>query len=308
MSYSPLEDITILDFSHRLPGPLSTLQLTRLGAKVIKVEDKSFGDPFDGGSFDAMDSSFSDWYRTLNENKEIRKLDLKSDKEEIAKLVKSADIVLMGLPSKVQKKFALEIDDFRALRDHGVFMEMTSSREQAFGMHDLNALAKTNLLALHLNENSRQQEWIAPPFLPVAGVTFASHLATEMLAALIHAQKKKTWVARVAALEEAVQFLLAPLYSKALSESAQKEFLHNGRYPCYAIYPLKDKGYLAVASVEQKYWDRFCQAFNLDIEAPLRFSSEASVFSEVARSIRALEFQQAQALSEGLDACVTLID
>lgn len=184
---------------------------------------------------------------------------------------------------------------------------MTSSRDQNFGMHDLNALAKNNLLELHMSSEAKNRKWTAPPFLPVAGVTFASHLATEMLAGLIQAQAQSRWVSRVASLDEAVQNLLSPLYSKKLRESTQKEFLHNGRYPCYAIYPLKDKGFLAVASVEQKYWDRFCKAFNLNIDQAKRFLNDEKVFSCVAEGIASFNFKEATEICVELDACVSLV-
>jgi alpha-methylacyl-CoA racemase len=308
MTYEPLAGITVLDFSHRLPGPLSTLQLKKLGARVIKIEDSNFGDPFDGGSFDEMDSSFSDWYITLNLGKEVRKLNLKTDKVELETLIKEASIILMGLPEKVQKKYSLSFEDCIKLRDHGVFLEMTSSREQSFGMHDLNALAKNGLLELHIRERtSENAQWIAPPFLPVAGISFASHLATEALAGLLKAVQTKTWIKRTAALEEAVQSLLNPLFSNKLRQTDQRDFLHNGRYPCYAIYPLKDKGYLAVASVEAKYWERFCETFKVGITPEDRFKNDPEIFKTVSVEVSKYTHQEAAKLCDNLDACVSLV-
>ena len=66
----PLEGFTFLDFSHRLPGPLGGNILGLLGAKVIKVEDQTFRDPFIKGLFKDMDESFPAWYETLNEYKD----------------------------------------------------------------------------------------------------------------------------------------------------------------------------------------------------------------------------------------------
>lgn len=42
MSFKPLEGMTIIDLSHRLPGPLCGKILTDLGAIVIKIEDHFF--------------------------------------------------------------------------------------------------------------------------------------------------------------------------------------------------------------------------------------------------------------------------
>ncbi|MEM1260763.1 MAG: CoA transferase, partial [Bacteroidota bacterium] len=40
----PLEDILVIDFSHLLSGPVATLKLADLGARVIKIERPIKGD------------------------------------------------------------------------------------------------------------------------------------------------------------------------------------------------------------------------------------------------------------------------
>src|ERR1700722_20999814 len=42
---SPLEDITVLDLTVALAGPVATLLLGGLGARVIKIENPAGGDP-----------------------------------------------------------------------------------------------------------------------------------------------------------------------------------------------------------------------------------------------------------------------
>ena len=76
-SQLPLYGKVILDLSHRLPGPMAGKLLGDLGAKVIKVEDKKFKDPFIFGLFAEMDNSFPIWYENINKNKEIQKIRFK---------------------------------------------------------------------------------------------------------------------------------------------------------------------------------------------------------------------------------------
>ena len=57
-----LEGIKILDFTHRLPGPLAGKILSDMGAEVIKVEDIKHKDPFLSGMFSEFDQSFENWY------------------------------------------------------------------------------------------------------------------------------------------------------------------------------------------------------------------------------------------------------
>ena len=57
-----LKGIKIIDFSHRLPGPLAGKILSDLGAEVIKIEDETHKDPFLSGMFSHFDESFKIWY------------------------------------------------------------------------------------------------------------------------------------------------------------------------------------------------------------------------------------------------------
>ena len=104
-----LEGFTFLDLSHRLPGPLAGNLLGGLGAQVIKVEDKLYQDPFNDGLFSKMDDAFKDWYKGLNNKKEIRKLDFsdQEDRRSLETLVQNSDGIIMGLPSKVRHKLKL---------------------------------------------------------------------------------------------------------------------------------------------------------------------------------------------------------
>jgi len=76
-SMTPLDDITVLDFSRVLAGPYCTMQLADLGARVIKIEQpgkgddtRAWGPPFINGE--------SAYFLSVNRNKESVALDLKA--------------------------------------------------------------------------------------------------------------------------------------------------------------------------------------------------------------------------------------
>ena len=104
-----LEGMTILDFSHRLPGPMAGKTLADLGARVIKIEDHVFKDAFIHGLFSEMDNSFPAWYEELNANKEILRFNLKDpqDHKKILSMAHAADGIIMGLPPKVRDAIGL---------------------------------------------------------------------------------------------------------------------------------------------------------------------------------------------------------
>ena len=73
MNSLPLDGLKIIDLSTRLPGPLSTKILRDLGANVIKIEDVHYGDSFN--------PTLAAWYRALNSDKNIVKLNFNRSEE-----------------------------------------------------------------------------------------------------------------------------------------------------------------------------------------------------------------------------------
>ena len=73
---TPLQGITVLDFTRVLSGPYCTMQLADMGARVIKIEQpgqgddtRAWGPPFVNGE--------STYFMSINRNKESLTLDLK---------------------------------------------------------------------------------------------------------------------------------------------------------------------------------------------------------------------------------------
>lgn len=92
---TPLDDITILDFSRVLAGPYCTMQLADLGARVIKIEQpgkgddtRAWGPPFVNGE--------SAYFLSINRNKESLALDLKHPQASaiVDALLARADVVV----------------------------------------------------------------------------------------------------------------------------------------------------------------------------------------------------------------------
>lgn len=262
-----LQGVTIVDLSHRLPGPYAGMILANLGAKVIKIEDKKFQDPFnsESGPF-AQDKSFKDWYQQLNRSKEIHRIDFNCDEDilELKRTVRGSDAVIMGLPWKVQQKLGITPEELKHMAPL-VYIDAQAARheDQSYGMHDLNALAQTGLLKLHL-QSQAQENKVTPPFLPFAGLGLGHTMATTLLAAMVRSRKNNEFIQLTCFLKESAEMLYSPFYSQELQEQPQKDFLHTGRYPCYGIYFSQDGKAFALAAVEEKFWIKFCEIFKLE--------------------------------------------
>jgi crotonobetainyl-CoA:carnitine CoA-transferase CaiB-like acyl-CoA transferase len=301
-----LEGLKIIDLSHRLPGPLCGKILSDLGAEVIKIEDVEFKDPFLSGLFAQFDSSFIHWYEELNSNKKVQRFDFNSseDIEAINKIIMSSDAIIMGLPPKTRTK--LKLDDQNLLfKKPFVVLELLASKEGGKSLHDLNALAESGLLSMHVSSN--KENIIAPPLLPISGITFGHKGATDLISGLLKANKIYETVFVKTFLDESTENILGIFWPKKDRALNRTEFLHNGKYPCYNIYKTKDDKYIALAAVEEKYWNRFCELFNIDKNINRFEIDNRNSFELIAKSIQQYSSLEIAKLIQNEDICLSMI-
>ena len=102
----PLDGIIVLDLTRVLAGPYSTMVLSDLGARVIKIEPPN-GD--DSRSFGPFVDDISSYFTSLNREKESIVLDLKKDKEKkiFLDLLKYADVLVENYRPGTMEKLGL---------------------------------------------------------------------------------------------------------------------------------------------------------------------------------------------------------
>lgn len=306
MNFKPLKGMIIVDLSHRLPGPLCGKILSDLGATVIKIEDKVFQDPFLSGLFAQFDSSFVSWYENLNRGKKIERFDfnLSEDQKKIHELVTSADAVIMGLPPKTREKLKVTDKDL-ALNKPYVIIELLASATEKKSMHDLNALAMTGLLSLYVAHE--QEKIVDPPFLPIAGISFGHKAATDLLAAYICAQRENKTQFVQTFLDQVTEEILGIFWPESDRKQGRTKFLHNGIYPCYALYQTKDKKYVALAAVEEKFWNRFCEVFGLETKLDRFYNEDESLFKLISDKLHQLTQKEIESMVADEDLCLSVI-
>lgn len=299
-----LKGIKIIDLTHRLPGPLAGKILQDLGAEVIKIEDEKHKDPFLSGMFSDFDRSFENWYEELNGNKKIIRLDFKSPdvKKQISEIVKDADGILLSLSPKLKANLGLSDEDFRG---EVAVVELEASSTHNKAMHDLNALAISGYLSLHVAHESA--EIVPPPFLPVAGIAFGQQVATQMLANIIASKKSKSVVKTISYLHDTAESIFHPFWSKELRNQKKTKFLHNGAYPCYCLYRCKDGNYVALAAVEDKFWSDFIKTFHVPLELGKRFNTDHASFQIVADTFAKLTANEIETTASDKELCLSIV-
>src|SRR4029078_9257221 len=125
-SMTPLDDITVLDFSRVLAGPYCTMQLADLGARVIKIEQpgrgddtRAWGPPFVGGE--------SAYFLSINRNKESVALDLKHSRarEILDALVARAGVVGENFRPGTMERLGLGYDTLAATHSRIVYCSIS---------------------------------------------------------------------------------------------------------------------------------------------------------------------------------------
>jgi crotonobetainyl-CoA:carnitine CoA-transferase CaiB-like acyl-CoA transferase len=299
--------LKILDLTHRLPGPLAGKILCDLGYEVFKIEDEKHKDPFLAGSFSDFDDSFEDWYRELNQHKKILRFDFKSPdiKSTIAGLLKDADGVLLSLSPKLKDSLGLDDVTLAALNRPIAIVELEASKDHKKAMHDLNALALSGFLSLHVAHLDDQI--VDPPFFPIAGIAFGQQVATQLLSNLLTAREENRVVKSISYLFETAETILTPFWSKELQAQKRTKFLHNGAYPCYSLYRLKDGNYVALAAVEEKFWTDLISLFKISLPLENRFDKDEKAFQIVADIFAKLDTSAIETMTRDRELCLSIV-
>lgn len=299
--------LKVLDLTHRLPGPLAGKILADLGYEVVKIEDEKHKDPFLSGMFSEFDNSFEDWYKELNQNKKILRLDFKSPeiKSLITKELETADAVMLSLSPKLKQTLGLDDESLKKLNRPLAVVELEASASHKKAMHDLNALALSGYLSLHVAHETDQI--VDPPFFPVAGIAFGQQVATQVLANVIEAREVRNLVKTVSYLYETAESIFHSFWSKTLQQQKKTKFLHNGAYPCYSLYRLKDGNYVALAAVEDKFWTDFSELFQVPLSLEKRFDRSAPSFQLVADKFAKLDASEIENMTRDRELCLSIV-
>ena len=123
---SPLSGILVADFSRVLAGPLATMTLADLGARVIKVERPGTGDDTRawGPPFSETGSTY---FESVNRNKESICLDLAdaADRALASELATRADVVIENFRPGTMDAAGLGYDAIRQLNPGVVYASIT---------------------------------------------------------------------------------------------------------------------------------------------------------------------------------------
>jgi crotonobetainyl-CoA:carnitine CoA-transferase CaiB-like acyl-CoA transferase len=307
----PLTGVRVLDFSTLLPGPLATYLLAESGADVVKVERAGVGDEMRGiPPFTEHGTSVR--FLLLNGGKRSVSLDLKTDAglARARELAAAADVLVEQFRPGVMDRLGLGYAELAATNPGLVYCSITGYGQSGpwadRAAHDLNYAADAGMLSLVRTPDGA-------PTLPPA--TFAdigggSYPAVMNISLALLARAR---TGRGAHLDIAMAENLFPFIYWAIADGLAGHWprpsgeLLTGGSPRYALYRTADGEWLAVAAIEQRFWNALCEVIGLDSGWRDDRRDPAGTQAAVAALIAARPAADWAAALADVDACTNLV-
>jgi crotonobetainyl-CoA:carnitine CoA-transferase CaiB-like acyl-CoA transferase len=234
----PLAGTLVVDFTRYLPGAYASRELTRLGARVVRVEPPS-GDP--------MRPTATAWDTALRAGSESVVCELPAEASFAQALCARADVVLEGFRPGVAARLGIGPDDVPV---EAVYCSITgfgtSPRHELRAGHDINYLGWAGVLAD-----------TAPGLPPVQVADLAAGAlgaVTQVLAGLLERARTGRGPRIVISMTHRSHDLVA---HRLGGEPIPK--LLTGGIACYRVYETADGRHLTVGALEPKFFRRLCE-------------------------------------------------
>ena len=122
----PLKGIRVLDLSRVLAGPFCSMNLSDLGAEVIKVEIPNSGD--DTRGYPPFINGVSSYYMSLNRGKKSITVDLKTDEgvQIVHKLAAKSDVILENFRPGVTKRLSIDYETLKKINPKLIYCSISS--------------------------------------------------------------------------------------------------------------------------------------------------------------------------------------
>ncbi len=307
----PLQGKLVLDFSTLLPGPMATLMLAEAGAEVVKVERPGTGDDMRG--YQPQWGTDSVNFAMLNRGKRSVTLDLKKpeDRAALEPLLDRADVLIEQFRPGVMARLGLDYETL-AKRNPGLVYCSVSGWGQdgpkrLEAGHDLNYAAATGLLSLSHGPTATP---VVPPALiaDIAGGAWPAVMNIS-LALLARAQTGRGCYLDVAMADGLFAFMYWGIGNGlGLGQWPRNgdDFVTGGS-PRYRLYPAADDRIVAVAPIEQKFWENFCTLIGLPESLRDDSRDVQATIDGVAAILRSQPGAHWAAVFAGQDCCCNIV-
>ncbi len=230
-----LHNVSVLNVGLNLPAPRAAKLLAEMGATIVKIEPPT-GDPFEKIS--------PEWYADLHSGVHVHKIHVKTPagRRKLHQLLAEADILFTSQRPAALTRMGLEPIQTHRRYPHLAIVNIVGDRGEGAKIpgHDLTYQTKVGL--------------VTPPSLPRTLIADLAGAQMAVIAAL--ALYASGGGVREVALSDAAAMFGEPLQFGL----TQKGHFLGGGHAGYNIYATKD-GFIALAALETKFWQRMRENF-----------------------------------------------
>lgn len=263
MSAPPLTGTRVLDLTHGLAGPLTTMHLGDLGADVVKVE-RPEGDEWRRHERVPGQDDRSRHYIQANRNKRSVCLDLShaGAREALRDLVARADVLVTNMRPGVPERLGYGWEECRRLNPGLVYCDITAfgARGPRGGRPGYDLLAQ-GLAGFMPPGSTRPGEAPAASPIPITDTALPLLACTAILAALIERGRSR----RGQRVEATILGTAVALNAHSLVriESLPHHGVSTFSRAFFRAYETAD-GWVTVAAYAERMARRFCEAIGLE--------------------------------------------
>jgi crotonobetainyl-CoA:carnitine CoA-transferase CaiB-like acyl-CoA transferase len=268
MIHQSLTGVRVLDLTRLLPGPMATLVLADLGARIDKLEDPSPGDYL--RAMPPMRGATSAAYLALNRDKRSVVVDLKRPDGValLRRMLPRYDVVIEGFRPGVLARLGCSHADMLAIHPGLVVCAITGYGQTGplakRAGHDINYLARAGVLGATGPAD-------APPAVSGAQMADVAGGALWSVIGILAALRARDATGRGSVVDIAMCEGSIPLAAFALApvtvgdEAPPRGRNHlDGGIAAYNTYRTGDGRYVSLGALEPKFWVAFAGATGLD--------------------------------------------
>lgn len=307
----PLAGVKVLDFSTLLPGPLATLILAEAGAEVIKIERPGRGDEM--RSYVPKFGTDSVNFAMLNRGKKSIAIDLKDTavREALLPLLREADVVVEQFRPGVMDRLGLGYDALSKINPRVIYCAITGYGQTGpradVAAHDINYVAESGMLSLAAGDDGAP---IVPPALiaDIGGGTYPA-VINILLALRSRDATGQGCKLDIAMGDNLFTFLYWAMGNGLAAGQWPKPGgdLVTGGSPRFFVYRTRDDKFIAAAPLEQKFWENFCDAIQLDAKFRDDAKDVIATKKAVAQRLREKSAEEWRVIFAGKDLCCCVV-
>lgn len=256
----PLDGVKVLDLSRIYAAPAGTMLLADLGAEVIRVEHPNGSDGM--RAWGPFVNDVSTYYMCANRNKKSITLNLKeqADREELLKLVETADVIIDNFKTGDMKKMGLHYEALSAINPRIIQCSVTGFGQTGPLAEEPGFDPVIQAMSGLMDVTGQPDGEATKVGVPIADILTSNYVVIGILAALrMRDMTGKGQFIDLALLDVQMSSLanVSSAYLNASFHSARVGNLHNNVAP-YQVFECEDGPLMICVGTEDQF-KKFCK-------------------------------------------------